>query len=243
MPAVNSGSDSGFQTEEPQAGANSHLASSNGVPVTICSSDTTDPFHAAQSASQPYEPTIRQISWPALSAGDRQDFQFRRVNLQKVAVLPCELTNAASSQDTPITGCRNKPAKKFPALHGQKNPRLPQGRHKFLCSAVNRHRGCRRTNLFIFRCAFQILHVNLFPGCILQALLLIFSLLLSSSHRSAHPCSHASTSASVICASAPGGNSGDHDVPFHGQIKFSTRYRPASSPGSPSSSFGRPIRT
>ena len=56
-------------------------------------------------------------------------------------------------------------------------------------------------------------------------------------------CSHASTSASVICASAPGPIPAITTSRFTDRSNFSTRYRLTSSSESPSSSFGRPIRT
>lgn len=117
---------------------------------------------------------------------------------------------------------RNKPAKKFPALHGQKNPHLPQGRPEvslLRCKAdITR---LQKNNLFIFRVRLQIL-VNLFRAVFCKHWLLIFfycfchasrtdqhiRLLTRVYERQRHLC---------FCTRS---DSGDHDVPFHGQIKF-----------------------
>ena len=87
---------------------------------------------------------------------------------------------------------RNKPAKKFPALHGQKNPHLPQGRPEVsLLRCKSRHHPTAEEQSFHIPGAPSDTRKS-FPGCILQALASdIFLLLLSCvPHRSAHPPAH-----------------------------------------------------
>lgn len=116
---------------------------------------------------------------------------------------------------------RNKPAKKFPALHGQKNPHLPQGRPEvslLRCKAdITR---LQKNNLFIFRVRLQIL-VNLFRAVFCKHWLLIFFYCFCHASRTDQHIRlltrlRAPASSVLLHQS----DSGDHDVPFHGQIKF-----------------------
>ena len=106
MPAVNSGSGFGFSNRRTASGANSILASSNGVPVTICSSgyDRSVPT-CSTICSQPYELNVWQISLTLpLSAGDRQSFPVSADRLQKVAVLSVQAHKCCIPPRTPDFG-------------------------------------------------------------------------------------------------------------------------------------------